>query len=504
MIGPTGPVPGPSPNPDVVTLRFLHTNDMHGTLAPLKDTVLLGHPAELGGAAYLATLVNTLRAEAPDRTLVLDAGDAVHGQAASDLSEGVAMAEVMNAIGYDAATVGNHDPVWGVEAMERRLDRCEFPNVVANVSHDDGTLLANTAPYAIFDLDGVKVGVLGLLTPETVEASREDCIRGLRFDDEQEAIEHYLPEMRAKGADVAIMLTHDGLARDMVHANDNPDQDLLFIGGHSHSRTPDAIRMGGNHIVQAGSQGRELGVLEVDFDRSTRRIVDVRHTLVPVDTSVLSPDPDVQAIVDRYQREADEKMGRVVADLPGPYTRTNSQDSLLGNLVTDAMRIAAEADVAIMNSSGLRCDLPEGEVTVRGLYEVMPFGGELVKGTIRGQELMEVLERSAAYREPDAEVQSPFLQVSGVRFEYDADRPEGQRVVSAEVRGVPVEAGQTYSIAMEDFLAQGKDGYDGLGRVQCQDVGQTIIDAVGSYLENHALQPGPEQPRIMDRTPETP
>jgi 2',3'-cyclic-nucleotide 2'-phosphodiesterase (5'-nucleotidase family) len=477
-------------------IRILHTNDVHGAISPLPDEVVLGRPAELGGSAYTATLVDQARRQDPGRTLLLDAGDVVHGQAATDLDRGESMMEIMGEVGYDAATLGNHDFHWGVGNMLERLAQARHPVVIANVVMEDGSPVPNTRPHKIFDMDGVKVGVTGLLTAQTATEQRKDRIEGVRFLDEATALRQSLQAMREEGAEVVVVLSHMGLDDDRKLARQFPGQGLVILGGHSHDRLTGPERLDGNYVVQAGSMGKEVGEMVLSLER--RSIVGVEHRLIPVDPASVAPDPEVATLVARYEERAEREMGKVLTELPERMGRSERIDSPVGNLVTDSMRHAAGTQVAFINSDALRRDLEAGPLTRRDLYEMMPFGSEVMRGELTGQQILAALEHSIANRSLSPQVHTPFLQVSGMRFAYDAAMPAGQRVLAAEVDGRPLEAEATYSVALDDYLCLGKMGYDSFAQAEWQPTGVEMLEAMATWASRGLPAPGPR--RIDDRT----
>ena len=490
-------IPARLPAP-TTRVRIVHTNDVHGALSPVPDRVVLGRPAELGGSAYLASLARTAREEDPGRTLVLDAGDAVHGQIATDLDQGQAMVEVMNAVGYNGATLGNHDFQWGVPALLKRLELAEYPVLVGNVVREDGTPLPGTEPRRVFDLDGVKVGVTGLLTPETGQKARADRVAGVKFLDEAGCLRQQVDALRAEGADLVVVLSHRGLEEDQALARRFPGEGLVFVGGHSHDRVSAPLEVEGNYVVQAGSDGREAGDLEVEL--RGRRIVSVEHRLLAVDPATVKPDPEVAALVARYEDRAEREMGRTLNTLPERFTRSNHVDSPVGRLVTDAMREAAGADLAFLNSGGLRKDLEAGPLTPRNLYALMPFNGDLMKGTLTGAQVLGALEQSVSQRSTEGADETSFLQVSGLRFAYDASRPAGERVLGVEVAGRPLDPEARYTVALDDYLAQGKIGYGNFRDGGWQPTGRDMLGPLVDFAERADLA-RPQPARILDQTP---
>ncbi|MBI3928178.1 MAG: bifunctional metallophosphatase/5'-nucleotidase [Armatimonadetes bacterium] len=466
-----------------ITVQILHTNDMHGALLPLDDRSILGHKARLGGSACLCSLIAEKRSEHPESTLLLDAGDSVHGRAETDLDEGRPMVDVMNHLHYDAGTIGNHDFQWGVPTMFERMDSSNYPYLVANVEQTNGSEMPNTQPYKIFEREGVKIGVVGLLTKATEVQQRADRLQGVHIESQKAALGRLLPEMKKAGADVIVVLTHVGLAGDEELARAFPDQNLFFVGGHSHDRIAKPIEVAGNHIVQAGAFSKELGVLTIELDPGSRAVVGVDHQLIPVDPQTIPGDQEVAKLVERYRAEAEMQLGRQVTTLGHAITRSGQTDSRMGNLVTDAMREAAEkqsgrkVDLAFMNSDGLRTELDSGPVTLGDLYEMMPFGGELMVGSVRGDAILRALEHSVKHRPDPDDWHTPFLQMSGAEIEY-----AGDRLLGATIDGQPIDAQKTYTVALEDYLTHGGLGYTSFKEGDYEDASMTINDAVRDYF----------------------
>ena len=193
-------------------------------------------------------------------------------------------------------------------------------------------------------------------------------------------------------------------------------------------------------------------------------------------------------------------MGRTLNTLPERFTRSNHLDSPVGRLVTDAMREAAGADLAFLNSGGLRKDLEAGPLAPRNLYALMPFNGDLMKGTLKGSQVLEALEHSAAQRSTEGADETSFLQVSGLRFAYDASRPEGERVLGVEVAGRPLDPEARYTVALDDYLAQGKIGYGSFKDGAWQPTGRDMLGPLVDFAERADF--GRSEPaRILDQTP---
>lgn len=495
VLAPTAPAAAPaasgpaSSDPsDIVTLQLLHTNDIH---------------SHVENMACLSELIKQQTAKFPSSTIVVDAGDQVHGTAAGDLQAGKPMIRILNQIGYNAMTVGNHNFQWGVTALKQWMRQSHQPIVLANVVQSNGKPLPNSVPYRIEDVGGIKVGVLGLLTSDTSTEQRAEKIEGVKFLKEQDVLNQYLPQMKAQGAQVVTLLTHCGKDGDEALAAANPDKQLYFIGGHSHDLIGDPDRVGQSAVVQAGCYDSYLGVLQLDYDRKKNQVVAVRHFNIPVDPK--GPrDAAVETIARAATKKANDEMKQVVGTLQQPLTRDGQHDSPLGNVVADAMRTAAGAEIALTNSDGLRNDLAAGPVHLYDLYSVMPFGGELKVGNLSGADIKAALEHSVDQRPTPDTWHTPFLQVSGLQMAYDDSRPEGDRITDLKVNGQPIDPNKSYKVALEDFLTAGKLGYQTLTDGKFADTGLTVFDALQQYIESNANGgPAVETGRIRDNTPKS-
>ena len=411
------------------------------------------------------------------------------------------MVKAMNEMHYSAATIGNHDFDFYVQSLLERLEMAEYPMIVSNVSMQDGSPLPNTERSKILETPDLKVGVVGLLTEDMEEVTIAEKRAGIRFEDPEDALERELPKLRKQGADVIVVLSHNGLEEDVDLAEDFPNEQLVILGGHSHDRLTEPVEVDGNYIFQAGSHGKELGKVLVEVDPIHNRIVEVDSELLLVDPGQVQPDPEVSELVDHYTEQAERAMGAVVGRAPAALTRRYNTDSLLGNWVTDAMRSRLGTDVALMQSDGLRADLQAGDITKGGVREIRPFEGMFLwKGELSGKALKEVLEHSTTFREVEPGGRSSFLQVSGIEFSYDANRREGDRVVDVSIGGKPLQLNKTYSVATENYLGSGQLGYEAMTEGDYQETGLTTREVLEEYASAYSPQALEEGARIHDLT----
>ncbi len=443
--------------------------------------------------AQLATQVAALRARAPERTLLLDAGDAWQGTFISNVNKGAAVTRAMSLMRYDALTVGNHDFDWGQEVLASRAKEASFPFLGANVTETaTGALPAYLRPYVIKDLGIAKIAVLGVGNPGSASIVKATSVAGLRFGDAAATVRRYLPELRRQ-ADIVVVAIHVGTADAMALARDVPGIDVI-VAGHDHAALATARLEGGTTIVNAGSYTQYLGRLELVVDPATRHLKDTVRSgaLVPIaSTARLRPDPEVAAIVEGERAAADHYTSRVVGTL-AEFLSNPREECGLGNMITDALLEYGrtqgwKSDVAFYNMAGVRAAIGPGEVTYGRLYEVLPFGNAVVNVDLTGAQLREVLE--------DASGRAGRLHIAGGRWAYRYANPDGQRVLEASVAGAPIDPARVYHVATIDYLLLGGDGHRHFAKGTNVIYGDVEVDAVAAYMTAHS----PLDPKVEGR-----
>ena len=480
-------------NPDTIKFPFdlsiMHTNDTHGNLANIAKRV---------------TAVKEVRAEKPN-ALLLDAGDVMSGTLYFNEFQGMADLQFMNLMGYDAMTFGNHEfdlgsTQAGHQALADFVEAAQFPFVSANAdfSNDDKFTglfsdLISSEPEEgkiyngiIKEINGEKVGIFGLTTPETVDLSSPGAIT---FGDYIEEAERAVAAFESQGVDKIIALTHIGY-------DDNPavDNDLILaatvdgidviVGGHSHTQLNEPVVVDQDEtgapkdptlIVQAYQYNEFLGTVDIEFDKEGV-IIDFKGELIPVSEKVADPEAAemLKPYSDRVEEVSQTEIGataesklenpRTSGDNTLPSVRKN--ETPLGNLITDGMLSKAKTYnsnviMALQNGGGIRAAIDAGPITVGEVITVLPFGNTLATMDLTGAELKEAFEIS--FREYPRE-NGGFLHVSGAKVEFDSSKPVGERVVSVAYENVDgtyteISDHETYTIATNAFTAKGGDGY---------------------------------------------
>lgn len=459
----------------LATIDIIYTNDIHGAISPKGDD----KEGLTGGVAYMGTLIRKLQSESKDNFLLLDGGDWGQGSYESKLTHGNTLIDVMNNLEYDAAEVGNHEFDWGRSALSDMIKNAEFPIVGANIL-EKGQLMDGVKPYTLEEVNGLKVGVIGLISQETPGATDPKNIGGLNFESTSKTVKTYIPELKEKGADLIVVLSHQGDKADENLARAVSGIDVI-VGGHSHTEIPEPRLVNNTIIVQSGTGGAFVGDLTIDVDRETKKVSTYRNRLLPVNSKELTPDPAIEKIIAPVVQEAQEVMGKTLgrSDVDLTHDRKKVFETVLGNVITDGMREAAGSDIAMTNSGAIRDQLMKGDLDFGDLYRVLPFDKNIVTIGLTGTEIKEILENSADRKKGN-------LQVSGLTMDIEPRNSKGSKVSDVMVQGEPLEEKKLYRVTIDDFLAGGANGYSTFLNGREPIYGGLVVETLKSYVEKHS------------------
>lgn len=453
-----------------------------------------------GGVVALAQQIERLRARAPGRTLLVDAGDAWQGTYISNENKGQAVTQVMSLLGYDAQAVGNHDFDWGQDVLRQRTQEASYPFLCANCADAAGAVPAYLRPYVVKDLGLVKVALIGLILPGAASIIKDTSIAGLHFLPLAPTVKRYLPEMQRQ-ADLIVALTHVGLEPlvpegDRALAAAVPELDVI-VGGHSHTALRAATTVGKTIIVQTGAYTANLGDLELVIDPATKKV-----TASPTRSTELLPVASIagakSATVQQIQRIVDERkaqgkkyteriVGRLASALDNPRAECG-----LGNLIADGIleygrQQGWRSDVSFYNMAGVRAPLPAGDISYGQLYQVLPFSNVVVNLDLTGKQLRAVFEAASG--------SAGRLHVGGATYAYHFENPPGQRLLAATVGGQPLDDARVYHVATIDYLYGGGDGHTEFKDATNVIYGDIEVDAVAAYMTVHS----PLDPKVEGR-----
>jgi len=472
---------------ETAKIVILHTNDIHGFMFPYIDDKI-SPEKEIGGFQYLSTLIKNERAKNPGKVLLLDGGDIVQGTIYSNLSGGIPLIELMNDLKYDATVTGNHEFDWSARKLEHLIEIADFPVLVANVIRkSDGGFLNGSTPYTLKNVNGVKIGIIGVTFPDTSIIGQEFEADEYDFLSPEETLKMYVPVLKnIHKVDLVVILSHLGVKYDQKIAEEIPEIDII-VGSHSHTTLVEPILIGDTIIIQAKSYMVYLGRLEIDFDVETKEIVSYEGKLLSINEEII-PDPEVEWALNNFLDKFKEYAERVIGVTEVNLDRYIDRETNFGNLFADSMIEAGKTDIALINNIAIRVPVPQGEFTMEKLYEVYPYDNILTTMDLTGQDIKDILEWAIIYK-------YGLLNVSGMTVRYDLSQPDGQKAVEIIIRDKPIDLKGTYSVSVPDFLAMGGNEYYMFKNGKNLKKVITIRNAVEKYLEMNS----PVNPRVEGR-----
>jgi 2',3'-cyclic-nucleotide 2'-phosphodiesterase (5'-nucleotidase family) len=433
---------------ETVTLTFVQTNDIDR----------MEEDDGRGGFARLAAVVKAERAKGGP-TLFVHSGDTISPSLLSGIDKGFHIVDILNHMGVDVMVPGNHEFDFGPEVFRERMAQATFPIVSSNIVEADGTAPKNTVDTRIVDVNGVKVGFYGLTTEDTPVVSSPGDIT---FAPSVEVGMARAATLREQGADFVVAVVHTPIDVDfgLVRAG---AADLILSGHDEHLLTHFNGKVA---LTESEAQANFAVVTEITLNKEEedgKVSVDWWPAFRIIDTATVEPDPEIAALVASYTDKLDAELkveiGMTSTPLDSRRATVRGQESAIGNLITDAMREAVGADVAITNGGGIRADreYPAGTKLTRGdVFAELPFGNKTVKLELTGADIRAALENGFSQIETGG---GRFPQVSGLTVTINPGRPPGQRIVSVMAGDAPLDDAKTYTLATNDFVANGGDGY---------------------------------------------
>lgn len=512
-----------------VSMQFLWVSDWHAQLDPLFGGI--------GGAATISSYWQQDRAAFDGRTITLTAGDAYGASPPlSGFFDEVPGVLAMRLMGFDVDTFGNHNFDRGIEHLQQMIDLAAatdepgkpFQYVSANLENRDDNL-KGVEDYAIFDVGGVKVAVIGLTNEEAPSLVFPGNFGTIEVTDAVEAANRARDAAAREGAQVFVVITHKGVTG--TDASGNPVGPLVDFanaveGFHvifgDHTDFLFEAEINGQLVLENRSKGATYGRTKLTVDRRNGAVVESSNEFVTPVAANIEPDPAIVEMLAPFRAdlaaEFDAQIGVATDTFPrgGEPAIERIGETAIGNLITDSMRLRYGTDIAFTNGGGIRTPLPssytpqdtslrrpaEGyaagppwDLVVGDVFATLPFGNQVITRTVTGELLWEILEHGVAEM-PSAN--GRFPQVSGFSFTYDVSQPPGSRVVSVELDdGTSILPDDTtYSLATNDFVNAGGDGYTMLAA----DPGDTVTrEIMADVLLEHIQAEGVITPTLEDR-----
>ena len=497
---------------ETLTLTVLATTDMHGNVWP--HDYLLGRPVERG-LAKVATYVKQVRARQPN-TLLVDCGDTFQGTPLAYLyaekypSEPNPVVAAMNALGYDAMAVGNHEFNFGLRPLWRIKEQAQFPLLAANVASTYHDSRRDFPPYLIRTVGGVRVAILGMVTPAVPRWDPPAHRVGYEFRDLVETARQYVPELRRK-ADLVILIIHSGLGRDPVSgereqelypeedhvwdiAEQAPGLDAIFFG-HSHQELPGKV-VNGVLLVQAKNWAQSVAEAEFVLTRTGERwqVTEKSSRLVPMDASIAA-DPEILELTRAAQERTEQYLNTVLGEVGEEVSaRTGRvEDHPLVELIQRAQLHYGRAEVSLAALFSTATRWRAGPLTIRDVYRLYFYENKLYTVEITGAQLKQALEYSArsfntypwpADGSPLADLPGyNYDMAEGVSYQIDVSRPPGERIVNLQFQGAPLAPERKLRVALNSYRWSGGGAYDMLRHAKVVNEGdQEVRELIIAYL----------------------
>ncbi len=463
-------------NPEFKVITILATTDIHGHITPYTPS---GANRPIGGMAKMKKLVDDVRSRQPN-TLLVDIGDAPYNTNVANLFEGKPVIELMNMMGYDAMTLGNHDFDFPQDVMERNARLANFPFLSANTYYNE-KYPDYLKPSIIKEVDGIKVGIVGVVDHNSGFYTHPNNVKGIEFKNHFDSAKKEIETIKDK-VDLIIVLGHlhtdNGVLPEKVDGID-----LMFGGGTDIVAYPEKIK--DSWLISSGKHAELVSQTNVNMLNGKKLGFNFGHIFM---TENLEEDSEAVKLTEKYTKELDAKMEEVVGttkvDLDGERGTARRKESNLANVIADSLVEITGADVALLNGGGVRASIQEGNITLKDVYTVLPFDNAVVLLEMEGKTLKAALEHGVS-QYPSAA--GSFLQVSGISYTFDANKEVGERIVDIKVKGKDLEMDKKYKVAANDFLSGGGDKFTMLkdDAELLQKTKFYLRDSFKEYLLNH-------------------
>lgn len=446
---------------------LLYFNDAH-EMAPVDDGVR-------GGLARVATLIKQTREQNPD-TLVVFGGDLVGGTLFGAF-QGEPIVEAFNQMGVDIANFGQHEFDFGPGVARQRVQESAFTWLSTNLTDTKGRPFAGVPRILIREVGHIEIGFIGLTTAlETTRAGPK-----ITQQDPLMAATKAVEALEAGGVDKIVVIAQQTDEEDLALAEALPQIDLILSEESSETVTR-LSTLGHTSIVK--SAGNVTSVVRADLFADRTAL-----STLAVDADV----PEAPAIaarsrryMDRLEERLSERVGYTPVTLDASAEANRTEGTVLGNLIADSFKHALDADLALINGGGIRSDrsYPKGDLTLRDLSEMLPFGDQVVLLRLDGRAVRAMLENGVSQIE---ELDGRFAQVSGLSYHFDPSRSVGQRITRVRVGAEPLETNRLYTLATRAYLASGGDEYSMLSEAEVlipSANGVAEVSALSEYLKN--------------------
>ncbi len=488
-------------------INVIHTNDIHARVQQDERSQILG----MGRIKTFADL----KKQTADDVLLLDAGDYFHWQSIATMEQGESVAKLMGACGYDALTLGNHDWSYGkeqlskLEAIVKTNGNHAFSILTGNIINDNGTPYLKNE-YLIKEVTNnnqtLKIGIFGVIDPKIYHSTAPNNVEGLVFTDTEAYAKKAVKDLKDNGCQLIIGMTHSYAPIELAKKVDGVN---LWIAGHEHlSFSQNVTTPNGSNalVVESGYYLWTIGNVEINCtldEQGKITYLDMKEHMLSYEEGLkLTSDASIEALIQTINEDQlpilKQKVGYSPIDLDGVWEHVRTQETTLGRAITNAYRMETNADVAFENAGGIRSSIQKGEVTYQNVLDVSPYGNYVVTKSLSGKELLSMMETSldimkqsiAADESGEYDAwpahSGSMLQMSGMKIEYDFNKPKGSRIVRAQIHDKDVLLEAQYLVAMNNYVATDTKTYPELSNKENVHEYGACEDILASYLSQEA------------------
>jgi len=469
-------------------LVIFYTSNLRGQIKPFSCTVMDMQYDQIGGLAFIKGFIKETSSVfnfKPEETLLLDTGDALFGTAEASLTMGEIPLRLMNKAGYDAMAIGNLEFEYGFDRLRHFISTGLVPMLACNYRDVTSPVGETFLPGIIVEKGSSRIGIIGLGHGQLARNTRQDNIVNLEITDMRAAVQTTAKRLKSQGAELIVLLSH----HPEVGTIDNPgmvfpDVDIIIgdlIG-------PGMVLSGRPMVCQtAPNRGGGIGMVKISFLAGKWDVARGFQRIFTIDASKIKPDMELAGEISRVEAKIDSLLDEVITQSQGLFSRSHNEESSIGNLITDCMRKTAGTDIALANSGGIKATLNSGAVTLRHLYDLLPFENNLVTLDLKGWQLENLIEASLSGK-------TGFLQASGINVIYSSSNPSGFKIIQIDIGDTPLEHNQNYSVAVNDFMHSNSLDWPELANGKNPAVRGLIRENLEKYLrKNPTILPAAEK-----------
>ena len=474
-------------------LVIFYTSNLRGQVNPFSGQFGDRSYERVGGLAFITGLIDqTIRQFHfdPEYVLLLDTGDALFGSAEASLTMGEVPFDLMVKAGYNCMAVGNMEFELGMDTLRKLANGGHLPLLACNY-RDLKAPLGNTfLPSILVQKGSNKFGIIGLGHSDLARNTRQENILQVEVTDLQASVQKAAAGLKMQGAELIVLLSHHPGLDSRADLNELfPDVDVVIgdlIGPHYPNPPTRPVL-----CQTAPARGAGIGMVRIPFIGNAWNIPRTFHKIMVVDASLVPPSPKILPAISRVEAKVDSLLEEVVAQSVGDFKRSYETESTMGNLVADAIRSSAQADVAFQNSGGIKSSFASSAISLRDLYDVLPFENSIVKLKLQGWQIENLVEESLSGR-------GSFLQASGLRCTYSGKNPPGFRMIQISIDDEPLESEKTYWVAVNDFMVSNPFSWPELAQAKESSVVGLLRESLKNHLsEQKTVSPAPER-RFVD------